>query len=125
MGNTESAEAKGDQMGLSEKTCAPCEGGVAPLGPDRVGELLQELPGWKVIEDHGTLSKSFHFVDFAGTMLFVNQLAALAEEEGHHPDFCVHYNRLDIQLTTHAIGGLSENDFIMAAKLNELAFSNK
>jgi 4a-hydroxytetrahydrobiopterin dehydratase len=83
--------------------------------------LLREVPGWQVSGDNRTLSKEFRFSHFAGTMVFVSQMAALAEEQGHHPDFCVHYDRLDIQLTTHAIRGLSENDFIMAAKLNQLA----
>jgi Pterin-4a-carbinolamine dehydratase len=98
---------------------------VPTLGPDRIGELLREVPGWQLSEDRGTLSKEFRFPHFAGTMVFVNQMAALAEEEGHHPDFCVHYNRLAIQLTTHAIRGLSENDFIMAAKLDNLPSSTK
>lgn len=112
-------------MDLSEKRCVPCEGGVPTLGPDRIGELLREVPGWQLSEDRGTLNKELRFSHFAGTMVFVNQMAALAEDEGHHPDFCVHYNRLNIQLTTHAIRGLSENDFIMAAKLNQLASVTK
>ena len=112
-------------MELSEKKCRPCEGGVPPLGADQVGEMLREVPGWQVSEDRTTLHKEFRFVNFAGTMAFVNQMADLAEEQGHHPDFCVRYNRLDIQLSTHAIRGLSENDFIMAARLDKLAFSKK
>ena len=112
-------------MQLSEKQCVPCEGGVPPLGSEQVGEFLREVPGWQVSEDHGTLSKEFRFSHFAETMRFVNQMADLAEEQGHHPDFCVHYDRLDVQLSTHAIRGLSENDFIMAARLNKLAFSRK
>ena len=112
-------------MELSAKNCIPCEGGVSPLGADRVGELLRDVPGWKVSENRSTLTKGFRFSDFAGTMGFVIQMAAIAEEEGHHPDFCVRYDRLDVQLSTHAIRGLSENDFIMAARLNKLAFSRK
>ena len=112
-------------MELSAKRCIPCEGGVLPLDADRVGELLHDVPGWQVSEDRSTLSKGFRFADFAVTIGFVIQMAAIAEEEGHHPDFCVRYDRLDIQLTTHAIHGLSENDFIMAAKLEELASSNR
>jgi 4a-hydroxytetrahydrobiopterin dehydratase len=96
-----------------------------PLDPDRVSELLRDVPGWEVSEDGSTLSKGFRFADFAGTIGFVIQMAAIAEEEGHHPDFCVRYDRLDIQLSTHAILGLSENDFIMAAKLEKLASSNR
>jgi len=103
----------------------PCEGGVLPLAAHRVGELLRDVPGWKVTEDRSTLTKGFRFSDFAGTMGFVIQMAAIAEEEGHHPDFCVRYDRLDVQLSTHSIRGLSENDFIMAAKLDKLASSNR
>jgi 4a-hydroxytetrahydrobiopterin dehydratase len=112
-------------MELSAKNCIPCEGGVSPLGADRVGELLRDVPGWKVSENRSTLTKGFRFADFAGTMGFVIQMAAIAEEEGHHPDFCVRYDRVDIQLSTHAIHGLSENDFIMAAKLDKLASSDR
>jgi 4a-hydroxytetrahydrobiopterin dehydratase len=112
-------------MDLSGKQCVPCEGGVPTLSADRVGELLREIPGWRVIDDRSTLSKEFRFADFAGTMMFVNQMAALAEEQGHHPDFCVHYDRLEVKLTTHAIHGLSENDFIVAAQLNDLASTTK
>ena len=96
-----------------------------PLDAHRVGELLRDVPGWKVSEDRSTLTKGFRFSDFAGTMGFVIQMAAIAEEEGHHPDFCVRYDRLDVQLSTHSIRGLSENDFIMAAKLDKLASSNR
>ena len=112
-------------MELSAKRCIPCEGGVLPLDADRVGELLHDVPGWQVSEDRSTLSKGFRFADFAGSMGFVIQMAAIAEEEGHHPDFCVRYDRLEIQLSTHAIHGLSENDFIMAAKLEKLASANQ
>ena len=96
-----------------------------PLDAHRVGELLRDVPGWKVTEDRSTLTKGFRFSDFAGTMGFVIQMAAIAEEEGHHPDFCVRYDRLDVQLSTHSIRGLSENDFIIAAKLDKLASSNR
>ena len=108
-------------MGISEKMCIPSEEGAVPLNSDQIGELLREVPGWRVSRDLGLLSKKFHFTDFVSTIAFVNQMAALAEEQGHHPDFCVHYDLLDIELSTHAIHALSENDFIMAAKLEMLA----
>jgi 4a-hydroxytetrahydrobiopterin dehydratase len=108
-------------MGILERMCVPCEGGIEPLGSDRIGELLREVPGWRVSPNLGVLSKRFRFTDFVSTMAFVNQMAVLAEEQGHHPDFCVHYDLLDIELSTHAIHGLSENDFIIAAKLEMLA----
>jgi 4a-hydroxytetrahydrobiopterin dehydratase len=111
-------------MELAKKMCIPCEGGVPPLSPERITELLVQIPDWKTNESLGILSRRYRFADFVGTMAFVNQLAALAEEQGHHPDFCVHYDMVDVQLTTHAIGGLSENDFIMAAKLEALASSS-
>jgi 4a-hydroxytetrahydrobiopterin dehydratase len=112
-------------MKLAGKMCVPCEGGVLPLGADKIGEMLREVPGWRVSEDLVILTKRFRFPDFTGTMVFVNQIAALAEEQGHHPDFCVRYDVLDVQLSTHAIRGLSENDFIMAAKLDILAASTE
>ena len=111
-------------MELAQKMCIPCEGGVPPLSPERIAELLMQIPDWRVNENLGMLSRRYQFSDFVGTMAFVNQMAALAEEQGHHPDFCVHYDMLDVQLTTHAIGGLSENDFIMAAKIEALASSS-
>lgn len=110
-------------MSLANKMCIPCEGGVPPLSPERIAELRIQIPDWQTDERMGMLTRRYGFADFVGTMAFVNQMAALAEEQGHHPDFCVHYDMLDVQLTTHAIGGLSENDFIMAAKLEALASS--
>jgi 4a-hydroxytetrahydrobiopterin dehydratase len=111
-------------MELAQKMCIPCEGGVPPLPPKRITELLVQISDWKASENLGMLSRRYQFADFVGTMAFVNQMAALAEEQGHHPDFCVHYDVIDVQLTTHAIGGLSETDFIMAAKLEDLASSS-
>jgi 4a-hydroxytetrahydrobiopterin dehydratase len=111
-------------MELAEKMCIPCEGGVPPLPSERISELLVQIPDWKTNGSPGILSRRYRFADFVGTMVFVNQMAALAEEQGHHPDFCVHYDMIDVQLTTHAIGGLSENDFIMAAKLEAIASSS-
>lgn len=110
-------------MQLGHKMCIPCEGTVEPLSPERIEELRIEIPDWETDERMGMLTRRYRFSDFVGTMDFVNQMAALAEEQGHHPDFCVHYDVLDVKLTTHAIGGLSENDFIMAAKLEDLASS--
>jgi 4a-hydroxytetrahydrobiopterin dehydratase len=111
-------------MELAQKMCLPCEGGAPALRPERIAELLVQIPDWKTSENLGMLSRRYGFADFVATMAFVNQIAALAEEQGHHPDFCVHYDMLDVQLTTHAIGGLSENDFIMAAKIEALASSS-
>jgi 4a-hydroxytetrahydrobiopterin dehydratase len=106
-------------MSLSERKCVPCEGGVPRLEPARARELLGELDGWSL--DGERLRRHYRFRDFAAAMRFVNALAALAEEEGHHPDFLVHdWSCVDVSTWTHAIGGLSENDFVLAAKIDLL-----
>ena len=105
-------------MKLTEKRCVPCEGGVPKLDEQETARLVGELEGWSV--DGEKLVKPMTFPNFVEAMGFVNRMAELAEEEGHHPDFCVHYNRVDVSIWTHAIGGLSENDFILAAKIDEL-----
>jgi 4a-hydroxytetrahydrobiopterin dehydratase len=107
-------------MELAKKKCLPCEGGMPPLPPERVESLLSELRGWRVVPGKGELRKRFELASFRATMDLVARLADLAEEQGHHPDFCVSYRVLDVTLTTHAIGGLSENDFILAAKIDAL-----
>ena len=110
----------GDDMELAKKKCVPCEGSMSALGPARVADLLNQVPKWQVEPDEGELHKRFQFENFVETMAFVRRMAELAEAEGHHPDFCVRYDVLDVTLTTHAIGGLSENDFILAAKIDQL-----
>lgn len=82
--------------------------------------MLSELSGWQLEEGNQRLRRELTFEDFVALMVFVTRMAELAEAEGHHPDFCVHYNRLEITLWTHAVGGLSENDFILAAKIDTL-----
>jgi 4a-hydroxytetrahydrobiopterin dehydratase len=107
-------------MGLKDKRCVPCEGGTPPLDDVTTRKLLGQVPGWNTLVEAGKprLGKRFDFVDFLAAMAFVDKMAALAEEEAHHPDFCVHYSRVDVTLWTHAVGGLSENDFILAAKID-------
>ena len=107
-------------MSLKEKRCVPCEGGTPALDPAATSKLLGQISGWAVQPEtgHPRLRKTFQFVDFLAAMAFVDKMAALAEEEAHHPDFCVHYSRVDVTLWTHAVGGLSENDFILAAKID-------
>lgn len=105
-------------MSLVAKRCVPCEGGVPKLDGDAVNILLSQIDGWSVLNDK--LRRTLEFDDFLAAMKFVNEMAELAESEAHHPDFCVHYNQVDITVWTHAIGGLSENDFILAAKIDEL-----
>lgn len=107
-------------MDLKQKRCVPCEGGVAALGPAEVARLLAQVPGWSVEPGSPVLHKRFKLPSFRESIAFVNRMADLAEAEGHHPDFCVRYTVLEVSLTTHAIGGLSENDFILAAKIDQI-----
>ena len=107
-------------MDYAQRKCVPCEGGVPPLDAATVDEALRSLDGWDAQESRTRLHKHYRFKDFAAAMRFVNALAAVAEAEGHHPDFSVHWNVVDVTLWTHAIGGLSENDLIVAAKLDRL-----
>ncbi len=104
--------------GLSEKKGLPCEGGVSPLGPEQVERLLQQLDGWELSGD--TIQKTYRFKDYHQTIAFVNATAWVSHREGHHPDLDVGYEHCSIRYTTHAIGGLSENDFICAAKIDRL-----
>jgi len=105
-------------MGLHEKHCAPCSGDTPKLTASEIEELLVRVVGWTLADER--LSRSFLFSDFAHAIEFVNAMAAVAESEAHHPDFCVHWNRVDVTIWTHAIGGLSENDFILAARIGRL-----
>lgn len=107
-------------MDLSTKKCKPCEGGVPPLDQKEVAELKKQVSGdWNVVEMK-KITREFSFVNYRHTMEFVNKVADLAEEEGHHPDMHVFYGRVMIELWTHSINGLSENDFIMASKIDKL-----
>lgn len=105
-------------MAWEEKKCKACEGGVEPMAPEEADKHLAELEGWS--RDGGRIMKTYRFDDFKATMAFVQKLALLAEEEGHHPDLDITYGKVGLSLTTHAIGGLSENDFIIAAKADKL-----
>jgi len=106
---------------LSGKRCVPCEGGVAPLSAPESAALLAQLHGdWKVAADSKSIRRSYRFKDFYRTMGFVNAVAYIANVEDHHPDLEVGYNYCHVTFATHAIGGLSENDFICAAKVDRL-----
>lgn len=105
-------------MDLKKKRCVPCEGGVPTLGPEEQEALLPQVPAWRVEGDR--LLRTFVFNTFLDGISFIQRMATLAEDEGHHPDFCVHYRKVEVSLWTHAIGGLSENDFILAAKIDGL-----
>lgn len=106
---------------LTEKKCVPCEGGGAiSLSKQEANELLKKLNDWQLNFDAPELTKSFTFKNFYKTMGFVNAIAFIANNEGHHPDLCIGYNYCTISIKTHALSGLSENDFILAAKIDEL-----
>lgn len=108
---------------LSSQKCVPCEGGTKPLNQVMIQGHLAELPGWEQagIEIH----KTFTFKNFYETMAFVNAVAYIANQEDHHPDLEVSYKTCKVRYSTHAIGGLSQNDFICAAKVNALVSSDK
>jgi 4a-hydroxytetrahydrobiopterin dehydratase len=107
---------------LARKHCVPCRGGVPPLAGEALAELQRRLPSWKVIEEHH-LEKSFPFPDFAKALAFVVRIGAVAEEEGHHPDIGLSWGKVDVKIYTHKIAGLTESDFILAAKIDEWTFS--
>ena len=104
--------------GLASRRCKPCEGGVAPYSAAQAKRLLRQLKGWRV--EGGKLAKRYPFKNHYETMAFVNALAWISHREDHHPDLQVGYNKCRVEYSTHAIGGLSENDFICAAKCDAL-----
>ena len=105
---------------FASRKCVPCEGGVPKKTPAEVDEALRSLGGWDPQDGKTRIHKHYRFKDFVEAMTFVNALAALAEGEGHHPDFAVHWNRVDVTLWTHDAGGLTENDLVLAARVAAL-----
>ncbi len=105
-------------MDLLKKKCVPCEGGAMPLDMNQAKRYLDEVPGWALSTDGKKISKEFKFQDFIGAINFVERVADVAEMENHHPDIHVYYNKVVLELWTHASGGLSENDFIVADKVD-------
>lgn len=106
---------------LQEKHCRPCEGGTTPLDAATAESLLEQLhPDWQLCDHSKAIERRFRFANFHETMAFVNAVAWIAHEEDHHPDLEVGYNRCTVRYSTHAIGGLSENDYICAAKVDVL-----
>lgn len=103
---------------LTEKRCVPCEGGVSPMTEPEVQDMLAHVAGWEFVD--GEIVRTFTFKNYYHTMAFVNALAWIAHGEDHHPDIEVGYKRCRVRYSTHAIGGISENDFICAAKINAL-----
>jgi len=104
---------------LARKTCIPCEGGVPPLDAGQVAELLGHLGGsWKAVDNHHLVNE-YAFPDFLQALAATNRVGQLAEEQGHHPDLHLAWGKLGVQIWTHAIDGLTESDFILAAKIDE------
>jgi len=106
-------------MNLAQKHCVPCRGGVPPLAGEEIARLLPQVPGWSVVEDHHLL-KAYEFPDFRTALEFVNRASALAEQEGHHPDLYLSWGRVEVRVWTHKINGLTESDFILAARIEGL-----
>jgi len=106
-------------MDLAKKKCKACDGGMKPLSPDAARALAVHVPKWKIRKYEPRLWREYTFKDFVRAIKFINKVAEIAEAENHHPDIHVHYNKVKLVLWTHDIGGLSENDFIVAAKLDE------
>lgn len=110
-----------DTTSLAQKKCRPCEGMGNPLNIPQVVEQLKNIPGWTMNESGKVISREYITKNFMTAVNFIQRIAGIAESEGHHPDIhLTGYRKLRIDLSTHAIGGLSENDFIVAAKINEL-----
>jgi 4a-hydroxytetrahydrobiopterin dehydratase len=107
---------------LASKTCVPCRGGVPPLKGKELESLHQQVPQWKVVNEHH-VNRAFTFPDFKQALDFVNRVGALAEAQGHHPDILLAWGKAEITLWTHKIDGLTESDFIMAAKIDALSGS--
>ena len=105
-------------MALAEEKGTRVAKGTRPLNRKEAEELAREVPGWSLVD--GTLEEDFQFKDFGETMQFVNRVAQVAQEEDHHPDIEISYNKVHLTLSTHSIGGLSRNDFIVAAKIERL-----
>ncbi len=111
---------------LTRKKCLPCEGGVDPCPLDFSQQQLAQLPGWFLTEDRKRIAKNWTVTNFMEAMRFFNEVARIAEDDGHHPDLhLVGYRNVTIELWTHAIDGLSENDFILAAKIDQLPVKTK
>jgi 4a-hydroxytetrahydrobiopterin dehydratase len=106
-------------MQLAEQDCVPCRGGIPPYGPEQIASLLAELDGWKVVANHH-LTRRFEFPDFMTALAFTNRVGQLAEEQGHHPDLLLGWGKVEVTLWTHTIDGLSQSDFVLAAKIDRL-----
>lgn len=108
-----------DTRNLAQRACVPCRGGVPPLQGEALTPLAAQVPGWQVVGEHH-LSRVFTFADFRSALAFVNRVGELAEHEGHHPDLTLSWGKVGVEIHTHKINGLTESDFILAAKISLL-----
>jgi 4a-hydroxytetrahydrobiopterin dehydratase len=104
---------------LAAQNCVPCRGGVPPLKGAALGALVAQVPGWRVVNEHH-LEKNFTFPDFAQALVYVNKVGAMAEQQGHHPDLLLGWGKVVVTTWTHKIDGLTESDFVLAAKCDRL-----
>ncbi len=104
---------------LASRSCVPCHGGVPPLGTAEIAKLMGELEGWEVVGEHH-LKKTYTFPNFQRALALVNRIGEVAEAEGHHPDLCFGWGRVEVTIYTHAIDGLTDSDFILAAKIDRI-----
>jgi 4a-hydroxytetrahydrobiopterin dehydratase len=109
---------------LADRTCVPCRGGVPPLAAEQIRRLRPQIPAWEVVREHH-LRREFRTRDFASALDLANRIGAVAEEQGHHPDLHVAWGRVAVEIWTHKIDGLTESDFILAAKIDRLAPDRK
>lgn len=105
---------------LAQQRCVPCEGGALPLTREEAEKLAEEVPSWKLAEDAKHIEKTCTFKNWKEAIAFTNKISDIAEAEGHHPDLVLSWGRVEIELSTHAIKGLSVNDFILAAKIDKI-----
>jgi 4a-hydroxytetrahydrobiopterin dehydratase len=111
----------GKQCALDQKKCVPCEGGVMALTASEAKAMLGQVPGWEFANDGKAIKRRFKFKNFKAAIAFVNKVGEIAESEGHHPDIMLGWGYAEFLMWTHAIGGLHENDFVMASKINALS----
>lgn len=104
---------------LAARDCVPCRGGIPPLKGEELSSFSSQVDGWEVVKEHH-IRKEYRFKDFKETQMFVNRVGDLAEEQWHHPDICFGWGRADVTIWTHKIDGLTESDFILAAKIDQL-----
>ena len=106
-------------MELSEQKCVPCSVGTPPLSREEMLDMAQQTPGWEIMDNK--IERTFKFRNFVEAMRFANRITKVAEEENHHPDLHISWGKVRVELSTHSVGGLSTNDFIVAAKINKLS----